>query len=179
LNGIIDVSGLITVSSNASNIKTINVPISVTNTYFGPRISGSAISINEYVVSHNDAVVTLNSNAVMTNNRFNIGPRSAIVFSHNLDSYDNSTAVLNGDTTADGNLVAGAPVTVVDGNGKLIASGNTSSNGQFVSDVTGWTQTASGKQSVSAPYWVNATLAGKSISQTADGSQSQTITAQA
>lgn len=86
---------------------------------------------------------------------------------------------MNGDTTADGNLVAGAPVKVVDGNGKLIASGNTSSNGQFVSDVTGWTQTASGKQSVSAPYWVNATLAGKSISQTADGSQSQTITAQA
>lgn len=68
LNGIIDVSGLITVSSNASNIKTINVPISITNTYFGPRISGSAISINEYVVSNNDAVVTLNSNAVMTNN---------------------------------------------------------------------------------------------------------------
>jgi hypothetical protein len=80
---------------------------------------------------------------------------------------------------ADGNLVAGAPVTITDGTGKIIASGNTSSNGQFVADVAGWTQTVDGKQSVTTPYWVNATVSGKSISQTAYGSQSQTITAQA
>ncbi len=80
---------------------------------------------------------------------------------------------------ADGKLVSGAPVTVVDGNGKLIASGVTGSNGQFLADVAGWTQDANGKQSVTAPYWVNATVGGKTISQTVDGSQVQTVSAQA
>ncbi len=80
---------------------------------------------------------------------------------------------------ADGKLVSGAPVTVVNGNGKLIASGVTASNGQFLADVIGWTQNANGKQGVSAPYWVNATVDGKAISQTVDGSQVQTVYAQA
>jgi hypothetical protein len=80
---------------------------------------------------------------------------------------------------ANGNLISGALVTVVDGSGKLIASGNTSSNGQFLANVIGWTQTANGMQSVTTPYWVNATVGGKIISQSVDGGQSQTITAQA
>jgi parallel beta-helix repeat protein len=79
----------------------------------------------------------------------------------------------------EGRLVSGAPVTVVDGSGKLIAGGNTDSNGQFRADVIGWTQTVNGKQSVTTPYWVNATVGGKTISQSVDGSQSQTISAQA
>ncbi len=80
---------------------------------------------------------------------------------------------------SDGKLVSGAPVTVVDGNGKLISSGVTDSNGQYLADVTGWTQDEYGRHAVSSPYWVNATVDGKVVSQTADGSQAQTVSAQA
>ena len=109
LSGINDISGIISVSSNASNVKTFNVPISIANTYFGPGFSGTAILINEYVASHNNALVTLNSNLVINNNRFNTGVRSAIVVSHNLDSYDNSTALVNGDSTINTNRFNSGP----------------------------------------------------------------------
>ena len=144
----------------------------------------------------NDAVFLDHSNAVITNSvlnasRFDIYSIHGSNVSVSMTTFDGKLKVedagwitfLNQFTIivkdGDGKLVSGAPVTVVDGNGKLIASGNTSANGEFHADVIGWTQTASGKQTVSTPYWVNATVGGKTISQTADGSQSQTITAQA
>lgn len=109
LNGIIDVSGFITVTSNASNVKTFNVPISITNNYFGPGFSASAIVIGEYVASHDNAVVTLNSNAAINGNRFNIGVRTGIVFTHFLDPYDNSTSQINGDITINTNRFNSGP----------------------------------------------------------------------
>ncbi len=109
ISGINDVYGLISDSSNASNIKTFNVPISITNTYFGPGFSGTAVLINEYVASHDNALVTLNSNMVINNNRFNTGVRSAIAISHNLDPYDNSTALVNGDSTINTNRFNSGP----------------------------------------------------------------------
>ncbi|HEY3421033.1 MAG TPA: right-handed parallel beta-helix repeat-containing protein [Methanomassiliicoccales archaeon] len=108
-SGVNHIYGVITVSSDANNIKTINVPISITGSYFGPGLTGSGIMISENVVSRDNSAVTLNSNVMINNNQFNTGARSAVVFSHALDSYDNSTSQVNGDTTINTNRFNSGP----------------------------------------------------------------------
>ena len=174
--------------------RSITIPTYVYNGIY--MIDSKLIMDGANIQCVNDAVFLDHSNAVITNSvlnasRFDIYSIHGSNVSVSMTTFDGKLKVedagwitfLNQFTIivkdGDGKLVSGAPVTVVDGNGKLIASGNTSANGEFHADVIGWIQTASGKQTVSTPYWVNATVGGKTISQTADGSQSQTITAQA
>jgi hypothetical protein len=179
-----------------SNLDTKNITIP-TFVYNGIYSTNSKLTLTgARIQCMNDALFLDDSSAVISNSALNAS-RFDIYALHQSNVSMNSTTLdgklkvedngwiawLNQFTVivkdADGKLVSGAPVTVVDGSGKLIASGNTSSNGQFLADVIGWTQTANGKQSVTTPYWVNATVGGKVISQTVDGSHSQTVTAQA
>jgi len=172
--------------------KTITIPAYV---YNGLYMTNSKLTMTgAYIQCMNDAVFLDNSNAVITNSALNASRFD--VYSIHGSNVSLSSTTLDGKLKVDGsgwitalstftiivkdgngNLVSGAPVTVTDATGKLVAKGNTNSNGQFLANVMGWTQTGNG-MSFPANYWVNATVGGKTVSQLSNGTQSQTITAQ-
>jgi len=190
-----------TVKSNAIVLQWLNYNLDTKNitipafVYNGLYMVNSKLTMNgAYIQCMNDAVFLDNTHAVITNSALNASRFD--IYSMHGSNVSLSSTTLDGKLKVEdsgsissmsvftiivkdgnGNLVSGAPVTVVDANGKLIAKGNTSNNGQFLANVMGWTQTANG-MSVPANYWVNATVGGKTVSQLSNGTQTQTITAQ-
>jgi parallel beta-helix repeat protein len=174
--------------------KVIEVPTFVYNGVY--TINSNLTITNANIQCTNDAVFLDGSKAVITGSVLNasrfdvyaIGNSSLSMSGTTLDGElkaEDTSAMTwwNGLTVtvrnADGKLVANAPVKVTDKTGKVIANGTTDANGVFKTDVVAWTQTSAGAQANNAPYYVNATVDGKVLSQTVSGSQPQSLSMQA